>query len=85
MATEKEIEKLISAIKSMEDQIDEELSEHFAELEMGLDEIGIKENPYVFKIFDRASDYHFKIIKDLKELRKILNRALLGREKLRKI
>jgi hypothetical protein len=72
MATKQDIEKLITAIKSMDDELDETLTDRFADLEMGLEETGLRENEYIFRIFDRASDYQFKIHNDLQELIKIL-------------
>lgn len=72
--TKENIKKLISAIQAMEDELDEVLTDRFADLEMGLDDIGIKQNPYIFKIFNRASDYQFKMAADLKLLRSILTK-----------
>jgi len=72
MATKQDVQKLITAIKAMDDELDEALSDRFADLEMGLEETGLRDNGYIFRIFDRASDYQFKIHKDLQELIKIL-------------
>lgn len=78
MATRQEIQHLIVSLKEMADEIDEILNDKFADLEIGLDESGLKDNPYIYKIFDRVSDYQYKIASDLKQLRKsfqqILNR-----------
>jgi len=74
--TKENVKRLIVAIQAMEDELDEVLTEKFADLEMGLDDIGIKRNPFIFKIFDRASDYQFKMASDLKLLRKTLSRII---------
>ena len=74
--TKANVKKLISTIQSMEDELDEVLTDRFADLEMGLDDIGLIDNKYIFKIFDRASDYQFKMASDLKLLRNVLSKII---------
>lgn len=74
--TKANVKRLVAAIQAMEDELDEVLTDRFADLEMGLDDIGLRENPYIFKIFDRASDYQFKMASDLKLLRSTLSRII---------
>jgi len=72
MASRKEITNLINSIKNLQDEIDEFLTDKFADLEMGLDTTGIKELPEVFSVFDRLSDRLYPMNNDFKILIKIL-------------
>ena len=76
MATKEEIAELIASLKEMEDEIDEFLTDKFADLEVALDARGLKDNPYIFKIWDRASNHQLAIASDLKQLRIVFKRFI---------
>jgi len=63
----------IEHIRALEDEIDEFLTDKFCELEIGLDELNIKEHPFVFSIFDKTSDKAKEIDMGLKKLRRLIN------------
>jgi len=66
------IKKLITAIDGMIEELDELSTDRFADLEMGLDDIGIHDNPYIQRIFNNASDHQLKMIYELNHLKKTL-------------
>ena len=76
MATKEEILQLVASLKEMEDEIDEFLTDKFADLEIALDARGLKDSPYLFKIWDRASNHQLAIASDLQQLRIVLKRLL---------
>lgn len=76
MATKEEISELIVSLKEMEDEIDEFLTDKFADLEIALDERGLKEFPQIFKMWDKASNHQLAIASDLKELRKLFKQLI---------
>ena len=76
MATKEDISELIVSLKEMEDEIDDFLTDKFADLEIALDEGGLKDIPYIFKIWDRASNHQLAITNDLKQLRIVFKRLV---------
>lgn len=72
MANKQQINELVAGIKNLQDELDEFLTDKFSELEIGLDEAGIKEIPEVFSIFDRLSDRVYPMNNDFKILIKVL-------------
>lgn len=76
MATKEDILQLVASLKEMEDEIDDFLTDKFADLEIALDEAGLKETPQIFKIWDRASNHQLAIASDLKQLRILFKRSI---------
>lgn len=59
---------IIKHIKALEKEIDEFLTDKFGDLEIDLEEHGIREHPFVYSIFNRTSDKAQEIDMGLKNL-----------------
>jgi len=70
--TDKNKKYAIEHIRALEDEIDEFLTDKFSELEIGLDELGIREHPFVDSVFDKTSDKAKEIDMGLKKLRRLI-------------
>lgn len=74
MATKQQVEKAILLIENIREQINESLTEHFGNLEIALDEAGLKDISQVKESFESVSDYEMKISIALNKLQRLLTR-----------
>lgn len=74
--TKQDIERVILLIETVRENIKEDLTDQLGNLEIALDEVGIKEIPKISKIFSLISEYELKISASLNDLQKLLSRSI---------
>jgi len=69
---EQKRKEILEYIKNLEDEINDTVDDKFADLEMLLDDLGIRDQQYVSAILDNCNDKMTGVVNNLKKLRRII-------------
>jgi len=71
-ATRDELINIIYGLSDISNEFDSTLSDKFADIEIALDNIGLKDKPIVRRAFTTLSNRQYQLQSDIKALQKII-------------